>query len=147
MAHYYFCAQHRVWHDNSIETNEAEMNLSLSDRAYKVISEFLDALNSMDKRALESKFGVTEPIRAEICETLEDYFGTKPSISLAPIEVAFSGKSESRLYIDLFEMDDGQSWGAECVLWVDGKAEEPILHVELGGPSDGLSLKYKYIGS
>lgn len=123
------------------------MNLSLSDRAYKVISEFLDALNSMDKRALESKFGVTEPIRAEICETLEDYFGTKPSISLAPIEVAFSGKSESRLYIDLFEMDDGQSWGAECVLWVDGKAEEPILHVELGGPSDGLSLKYKYIGS
>lgn len=123
------------------------MNPSLNDRAYKVISEFLDALNSMDKRALESRFGVTEPILEEICESLDEYFGTKPSISLAPIEVAFSGKSGSRPYIDLFEMDDGQSWGVECVIWVEGKAEEPILHVELSGPSDKLNLKYKYIGS
>jgi hypothetical protein len=123
------------------------MNPSLNDQAYKVISEFLDVLNSMDKRVLESKFGVTEPILDEICESLDDYFGRKPRISLAPIEVAFSGKQGSRPYIDLFEMDDGQSWGTECVLWVDGKAEEPILHVELSGSGDDLKLKYKYIGS
>ncbi|UVE66681.1 hypothetical protein L2Y90_06040 [Burkholderia pyrrocinia] len=120
---------------------------SLNDQAYKVISEFLGALNSMDKHLLESTFGVTEPILDEICESLDDYFGRKPSISLAPIEVAFSGKKGSRRYIDLFEMDDGQSWGAECILWVDGKAQEPILHVELSGKSDDLNLKYKYIGS
>ncbi|MPV70041.1 hypothetical protein [Burkholderia sp. BE17] len=123
------------------------MTPSLNDQAYKVISEFLGALNSMDKHLLESTFGVTEPILDEICESLDDYFGRKPSISLAPIEVAFSGKKGSRPYIDLFEMDDGQSWGAECILWVDGKAQEPILHVELSGKSDGLNLKYKYIGS
>ncbi|WP_162631569.1 hypothetical protein [Burkholderia sp. JP2-270] len=119
----------------------------LNDRAYRVISEFLGALNSMDKHLLGSTFGVTEPILDEICESLDDYFGRKPSISLAPIEVAFSGKKGSRPYIDLFEMDDGQSWGAECILWVDGKAQEPILHVELSGKSDDLNLKYKYIDS
>ncbi|HDR9512183.1 hypothetical protein C5615_38285 [Burkholderia cepacia] len=123
------------------------MTPSLNDQAYKVISEFLGALNSMDKHLLESTFGVTEPILDEICESLDDYFGRKPSISLAPIEVAFSGKKGSRPYIDLFEMDDGQSWGAECILWVDGKAQEPILHVELSGKGDDLNLKYKYIGS
>ncbi|WP_175947801.1 hypothetical protein [Burkholderia pyrrocinia] len=123
------------------------MTPSLNDQAYKVISEFLGALNSMDKHLLESTFGVTEPILDEICESLDDYFGRKPSISLAPIEVAFSGKKGSRPYIDLFEMDDGQSWGAECILWVDGKAQEPIFHVELSGKSDDLNLKYKYIGS
>ncbi|AWU98422.1 hypothetical protein DM992_01720 [Burkholderia sp. JP2-270] len=101
----------------------------------------------MDKHLLGSTFGVTEPILDEICESLDDYFGRKPSISLAPIEVAFSGKKGSRPYIDLFEMDDGQSWGAECILWVDGKAQEPILHVELSGKSDDLNLKYKYIDS
>jgi hypothetical protein len=123
------------------------MNTSLNDPAYKAISEFLNALNAMDKRTLESRFGVTEPILDEICESLDDYFGRKPDISLAPIEAAFSGKRGARPYIDLFEMDDGQSWGAECVLWVDGKSAEPILHVELRGTSDNLELKYKYIGS
>ncbi|RQS50809.1 hypothetical protein [Burkholderia sp. Bp8986] len=123
------------------------MNPPLNDRAYKVISEFLDAINSMDKRTLESKFGVAEPILDEICESLNDYFGRKPSIGLAPIELAFSGKRGSRPYIDLFEMDGGQSWGAECVLWMDGRAEEPILHVELCKTRDELNLKFKYIGS
>ncbi|MGG1949374.1 hypothetical protein AB1286_31935 [Trinickia sp. NRRL B-1857] len=123
------------------------MNTSLNDPVYKVISEFLDALNSMDGRTLESRFGVTEPILDEICESLDDYFGRKPDIRLAPIEVAFSGQRGEKPYVDLFEMDDGQSWGAECVLWVNGKAEEPILHVELRGASDKLNLQYKYIGS
>jgi hypothetical protein len=123
------------------------MNPTLNDRAYKAISEFLDALNSMDKGALESKFGVTEPILDEICESLDDYFGRKPNVGLAQIDVAFSGKSGTRPYIDLFQMNDGQSWGAECVLWVDGKVAEPILHVELRGAIDELNLKYKYIGS
>lgn len=134
--------------NNSFGELVAEMNTSLNDPAYKAISEFLNALNTMDKRTLESRFGVTEPILDEICESLDDYFGRKPDISLAPIEVAFSGKRGARPYIDLFEMDDRQSWGAECVLWVDGKAEkEPILHVELRRASDNLDLRYKYIGS
>ncbi|TKC89208.1 hypothetical protein FAZ69_09570 [Trinickia terrae] len=123
------------------------MNPSLNDQAYKVISEFLSMLNSMDEVALESRFGVTGPILEEICECLDDYFGRKPSVSLAPVDVAFSGKRGSRPYIDLFEMNDGRSWGAECVLWVDGRAEEPILHVELIETGNGLDLRYKYIGS
>ncbi|WP_412022578.1 hypothetical protein [Burkholderia cepacia] len=112
-----------------------------------LFSELLGAINSMDKHLLESAFDVTEPILDEICESLDDYFGQKPSISLAPIEVAFSGKKGSGPYIDLVEMDDGQSWDAECILWVDGAAQEPILHVELSGKSDDLNLKYRYIGS
>ncbi|WP_186204445.1 hypothetical protein [Burkholderia gladioli] len=123
------------------------MNSSLNNRVYKEIYEFLDAVNSMDKELLKSRFNVSEPILEEICESLEDYFGEKSSVGLAPIEKAFSGKKGSRPYIDIFEMGGDKSWGAECVLWVGGKATEPILHVELLGTNDGLNLKYKYIGS
>nr|WP_164465556.1 hypothetical protein [Burkholderia gladioli] len=50
------------------------MNSSLNNRAYKEISEFLGAVNSMDKEVLKSRFGVSEPILDEICKSLEDYF-------------------------------------------------------------------------
>ncbi|WP_186014664.1 hypothetical protein [Burkholderia gladioli] len=123
------------------------MNSSINYRAYKEISEFLDAINSMNKEVLKSRFGVSEPILDEICESLEDYFGEKSIVDLAPIGEAFSSKRGSRPYIDIFEMDDDKSWGAECVLWVGGKAAEPILHVELLETNDGLNLKCKYIGS
>jgi hypothetical protein len=123
------------------------MTPSLNERAYKVISEFLDAINSMDEQALESRFGVTEPILEEICESFDDYFGGKLNVGLPSIEVTFSGKKESRPYIDIFEMDDGQSWGVECFLWVDGQVQESILHAELHDKGDDLKLKYKYIGS
>ncbi|WP_155636679.1 hypothetical protein [Burkholderia gladioli] len=114
---------------------------------YKEISEFLGAVNSMDKEVLKSRFGVSEPILDEICKSLEDYFGEKSVVDLAPISEAFSSRKDSRPYIDIFEMDGDKSWGAECVLWVDGKAAEPILHVELLETNDGLNLKCKYIGS
>ncbi|MDJ1163144.1 hypothetical protein QHI69_14690 [Burkholderia gladioli pv. gladioli] len=94
------------------------MNSSINYRAYKEISEFLDAINSMNKEVLKSRFGVSEPILDEICESLEDYFGEKSIVDLAPIGEAFSSKRGSRPYIDIFEMDDDKSWGRNaCSGW------------------------------
>lgn len=61
--------------------------------------------------------------------------------------MTFSGEKESRPYIDIFEMDDGQSWRVECFLWVGGQVQESIFHTELHSKGDDLKLKYKYIGS
>lgn len=123
------------------------MDREFEGKVYAAISEFMNSVNSMDKAALHEKFGVTVPVLEEICECLNDYFGRKPDISLAPADVAFSGKVGSRPYVDLYEMNDASTWGVECVIWVDGKATEPILHVELFDDDGKLGLRYKYIGS
>ncbi|KVF70246.1 hypothetical protein [Burkholderia vietnamiensis] len=123
------------------------MDKKFNGEAYALISEFMGSVNAMDKATLQARFGVTEPVLDEICESLNDYFGRKPDIALAPEGVAFSGKIGSRPYLDLYEMNDANTWGAECVIWVDGKAAEPVLHVELFGEGSNLGLRYRYIGS
>ncbi|MBY4726036.1 MULTISPECIES: hypothetical protein [Burkholderia] len=123
------------------------MDKEFEGKVYAVISEFMISVNSMDAMALQEKFGVTAPVLDEMVECLGDYFGRKLDISPAPADVAFSGKIGSRPYIDVYEMNDAKTWGVECVIWVDGKAAEPILHVELFDKGGSLGLRYKYIGS
>jgi len=123
------------------------MDRIVDGKVYAVISEFMISVNSMDTVTLQEKFGVTAPILDEMVECLSDYFGRKLDIGLAPADVAFSGKIGSRPYIDVYEMNDAKIWGVECVIWVDGKAAEPILHVELFDNDGNLGLRYKYIGS
>jgi len=123
------------------------MDKEFEEKVYTVISEFMISVNSMDTVVLRERFGVTAPILDEMVECLSDYFGQKVDISLAPADVAFSGKVGSRPYIDVYEMNDAKIWGVECVIWVDGKAAEPILHVELFDNDGSLGLRYKYIGS
>ena len=107
------------------------MDKEFETKAYAAIFEFMDSVNAMDRARLREKFGVTEPALEEICECLNDYFGRKPDIGLASEGIAFSGKIGARPYVDLYEMNDPHTWGVECVIWVDGKAVEPILHAEL----------------
>ncbi len=79
---------------------------------------------------------------------IRDYYpNEKFSLGVAPFESAFATKNSKRPNIELFEMNERNRWGAECVLWVNGKPSEPILHVEFFRQASDLKLQYKYIGS
>ncbi|WP_414444861.1 hypothetical protein [Burkholderia sp. 22PA0106] len=123
------------------------MDKKFNGEAYALVSEFVNYINVMDKENLRDKFGITKPIFDEICECLSEYFLTNSIVSLVLEDVAFSGKIGSRPYVDLYEMNDFGVWGLECVIWVDGKITELILHVELFKKGSGLDFRYKYIGS
>ncbi|SAI69931.1 Uncharacterised protein [Bordetella ansorpii] len=123
------------------------MDASFELEVYALLSCYVKALNDVDRATLQARFGVGEPIVQEITESLEGYFGQQPDIGLAPSDVAFSGKQGSRPFIDLYEMNEPDFWGADCVIWVDGKPQEPTLHVELSKPDGELQLRHKYIGS
>lgn len=123
------------------------MNAPLEYEAYAVIAEFLDALNSMNHATLESSYGVSATLFTEISECMHDYFGKWPDARLAPLDIAFSGKKNGRPYIDIFPTNQSGVWKAECILWVEGKVQEPILHVQLIETDGRLRLRYEYIGS
>ncbi len=48
---------------------------------------------------------------------------------------------------DLYETNEPGFWRADCVMWVDGKPQEPTLHVELSRPDGELRLRHNYIGA
>ncbi|SAI25760.1 Uncharacterised protein [Bordetella ansorpii] len=123
------------------------MDASVEFEVYALISCYVRALNDEDRIMLQARFGVGEPIVQEITESLDGYFGRRPDIGLAPSDVAFSGKRGSQPFIDLYETNEPGFWGADCVIWVDGKPQEPTLHVELSKPDGELRLRHKYIGS
>lgn len=75
----------------------------------------MNSVNVLDKANLQARFGVTEPVLEEIFECLNEYFGRKPDITLAPEDVAFSGKIGSRPYVDLYEMNDANTWGGNAL--------------------------------
>ncbi|WP_250522378.1 hypothetical protein, partial [Caballeronia sp. ATUFL_F2_KS42] len=94
-----------------------------------------------------AQFDVTMPILEEIKETLAEYFLDNPRIGVAPLDRAFIEQRGSRRFIDVFEMNGGEAWGVEAVLWSDGKPQEPILQVEIQRDHAQMRLRYKYIGS
>lgn len=115
---------------------------------YKLLAEFIRLLNINDQRGLEDKFNVCNALAEEIQEVIREYYpGEGVSLGIAPFELAFLREKFKRPNIQLFEMNDGNGLGAECVLWVDGKSSEPILHVEFFEQDSNLKLQYKYIGS
>ncbi|MCG7403406.1 MULTISPECIES: hypothetical protein [Caballeronia] len=118
-----------------------------NDEAYLLITEFIEAINAQDAQTLQAKFDVTMPILEEIKETLAEYFLDNPRIGVAPLDRAFIEQRGSRRFIDVFEMNGGEAWGVEAVLWSDGKPQEPILQVEIQRDHAQMRLRYKYIGS
>lgn len=124
------------------------MNDEFRAQAYKLLSEFIRAINQDDRQELKNQFNVSEALAEEIQEMVREYYpNEKFSLGIAPFESAFSTEKSKRPNIEFFEMNDSSRWGAECVLWINNKPSEPILHVEFFGQTSNLKLQYKYIGS
>ena len=117
------------------------------EEAYAVIAEFVEALKDNDVPTLTGRFGLPAAVLEEIVEVLSDYFSDGyPALGIAPLDLAFNG-SKGRPNIEIFQMNDAEHWGVECILWKDGAPAEPILHVELDTSHEAVVLSYKYIGS
>ena len=124
------------------------MNDEFRAQAYKLLDEFIGAVSRDDWQELNNHFDVSEALAEEIQEMIHEYYPNEDfSLGIAPFGSAFSKEKRKRPDIELFEMNDGDRWGVECVLWVNGKPSEPILHVELFWKASDLRLQYKYIGS
>ena len=128
--------------------NQMEANDKFRIHAHKLLDEFVRAIDKCDQQELKDQFNVSQALVEEILEIIREYHpGEKFSLGVAPFEFAFSAGKSKRPNIELFKMNDENRWGAECVLWVNDKPSEPILHVELFEQAPDLRLQYKYIGS
>ncbi|WP_418156288.1 DUF7668 domain-containing protein [Variovorax paradoxus] len=128
--------------------NQTEANEKFRIHAHKLLGEFVRAIDKCDQQELKGQFDVSEALAEEILEIIREYHPReKFSLGIAPLESAFSTEKSTRPNIELFEMNDRNKWGAECVLWVNGNPSEPILHVEFFEQASDLKLQYKYIGS
>jgi len=124
------------------------MNDEFRAQAYKLLSEFIRAISQDDRQELKNQFNISEALAEEIQEIVREYYpNEKFSLGIAPFESEFSTEKSKRPNIEFFEMNDSSRWGAECVLWINNKPSEPILHVEFFGQPSNLKLQYKYIGS
>lgn len=124
------------------------MDNDFKTQAYELLKEFVRAISNDDRQELKKKFDISDALAEEIQEMIGSYYSEgKFSLGIAPFELAFSKEKSTRPNIDLFEMNESNRWGAECVLWNHNKPSEPILHVELFNEIPSLKLQYKYIGS
>jgi hypothetical protein len=124
------------------------MQETLRTEMYRLVGEFLDAINAGDVEHLTRKFGLSPQILEEIQEVMN--IGPRPpnpKLGLAPYKQAFEQGSRSRPSIEFFRMNDAASWGVEFSLWIDGRESELILHAVVSEGAEGLAFNYGYIGS
>ncbi|MGU3494870.1 hypothetical protein ACLBXM_12570 [Xanthobacteraceae bacterium A53D] len=106
------------------------------------------AINRRDQRVLRDEFAIGPAVLEEIEEELARSFDPGVRIGIAPFDSAFAAlpKRGGRSSIDIFEMNEPGLWGIECVIWVDGVAQEPVLHAQAVLAADGaLRLRYRHI--
>lgn len=121
---------------------------TLRTEIYKLVEEFLDAVNAGNVEYLTRKFSLSPQVLDEIHEVINVVpRHPGPKLGLAPYERAFEQGGRSRPSIEFFRMDDASSWGVECSLWMDGRESEFILHAVVIESAEGLALNYGYIGS
>lgn len=123
------------------------MSEELRKLMYEKLTNFLRIVSAGDADLLFDIFGISKPILDEIEESLIEYFNNIQPMSLAPYDVAFNKKGKDRPFFDAFEMNDPNFIGVECVIFVNEKETEAILHVEFEKNEDDLNFKFKYIGS
>ena len=98
---------------------------------YMKICEFLTAVNLKDLTVLAKVFFVSSTIFDEIQESLFEYFNEIPVLEIALLENIFLNNNFNRPYLDIYKMNAENTWGVECVLFVENKEQEPILHFEI----------------
>lgn len=119
----------------------------LQRAAYDLLAAFFDAISTEDAAKLETLFSISPAVYSEIRTSLAEYLVETEAISLPSIAFAFKKTGRNRPTIDMFQMNDECSWGIECVIWCDGRPQEPILHAEMIQYGTGYALKFRYIGS
>jgi hypothetical protein len=124
------------------------MNPDFEIKIYEILKDFVRAVDKDDRQRLREEFDISANLAEEIHEMIAEYYpGDKFSLGISPFELAFSKEGVTRPGVELFEMNESDRWGVECVLWNKGVPSEPILHVEFLDAPSGLKLSYKYIGS
>ena len=119
----------------------------LKKHVYDLLVKYMIAVNERDQDELKKQFSVSSEVFGEMMDNLEEFFGSSFSIGIAPFDVALQPHKGGRSNIDIYEMDNPESWGIECVIWENKSPKEPILHAEVSGSENDLQLTYKYIGS
>ncbi|GHS89796.1 hypothetical protein FACS189487_10720 [Campylobacterota bacterium] len=113
-------------------------------QAYKLVSEFLDAVNRSDTDLLKSKFNISSAVYDEIIECLKGYFGDA-NIKISPPPLDTILENSHRL---LFELSsDNDCLEIECLLYNNNIISEPIAHFYLLKDNNKFKLEYQYIGS
>jgi hypothetical protein len=118
--------------------------------AYEMVCEFLNALNKSDFGLLNRKFGISDAVYKEIQEiVVQGYFtdfGESLNLSPPPLDIAFIHKG-SRVPFKVYEMNQENAWGIECLLWNNGEKSEPTAHFDLFKEGENFRLGYRYTGS
>lgn len=114
--------------------------------AYSKVKRFVEGVSNRDSSLLRREFSISLSVIDEICESIDGFYDSGVKLSIANLANAGQVQAGGRSLIDFYPMDDG-ALGVECVLLVDGKAGEAILHAEFSIEGDKCELKYRYIGA
>ena len=123
------------------------MNDETKKLIYDKLEYFLSLLSSGDADSLYKIFAISKPLFDEIEESLIEYFNVIPALSLAPFETAFQRIGNARPFFDIYEMNEKNHFGIECVIFANKTETEAILHVEFEEAGADFKFQYKYIGS
>ncbi|MFC0779733.1 hypothetical protein [Flavobacterium sp. HJSW_4] len=94
---------------------------NISPIAFKLNSELLENINSMDFENLKNNFGINSAVFEEIKEELFDYFETENLPKLKILQTHF----------DIFKYDSTEGFGIEAKIFtLDNKETELTLHTE-----------------
>lgn len=117
------------------------MEKNLENIAYNLLNELISGILNKDQKSLE-QFGITAAIYEEIIEELERSGENTQKLMLPPRDIAFT-KHKGSIPIDIFEMNDKETWGIECDLWSDGQKTELTLCAGLE-PHEANAYRLKY---
>lgn len=122
------------------------MTSANKEDGYALAARLLAAINERDCAALQREFGIGEAVASEIFEEVDRYIKAGDMLSLAPLAQSSQAGRGRRPAIDWF-INHAGNLGMECVLLVDGRPCEAILHAEVSSDKGVPRLHYHYIGS
>jgi hypothetical protein len=119
------------------------MAINLNDVVYELLTDLIQSILDNNPAMME-KFGISSAVYEEIIDELDRSGEDIRALTLPPKDIAFQ-QSGNRYPVDVFEMDDKETYGIECQLWSDGKASELTLTADLGIQNGDYKLNYKII--
>jgi len=119
-------------------------------KAYKLMNDFLDAVNNKDINKLKTEFGIIEDNIIYLYDTLSSYYDKLPKLDILPFEDFYLDATEEQRNSDIFKFNDNECWGIDARVLVDEKIDEPMLHFKLCKNDNnkyGYNLEFLYLGS
>lgn len=116
------------------------MEATINSHQYSELADFIAALSTRDRDALQTRFQLPALVINEMFELIDSYY-TVGTLLTAPRQ-----DDSDALWIVVdphVEDPDPSVWSVECRMLADGKEGEAVLHVEFHADA----LVYRYIGS